>query len=265
MITRLADILVIQAIRSWLETDGRRADRLARRAPGPADRPRDRAHPPRAGAALDRGLARPRAGDVALGVRGPLHGARRRAGDALRRAVADAGRADSLQRRTPRSASSRAGSATGRRPRSPGVQARRRHPAGRGPAWRHGRSRCRSRRPGVSDRLRRGDGPRLHRVPPSARPEPRRRRRRRWRAASGSRPGAVVSVDRTFYDTFDGRLHAGRLRLVDADGRLALVDATRRGARAGRSRSAPHRIAGARPPGRSAARPRSRRSSRCAR
>ena len=35
VITRLADILVIQAIRSWIETDPGRADRLARRAAGP--------------------------------------------------------------------------------------------------------------------------------------------------------------------------------------------------------------------------------------
>ena len=40
VITRLADILVIQAIRSWMATRPGRAHRLARRAAGPADRPR---------------------------------------------------------------------------------------------------------------------------------------------------------------------------------------------------------------------------------
>ena len=49
VITRLGDILVIQAIRAWLETRPGRAHRLARRAAGPADRPRDRADPPRPG------------------------------------------------------------------------------------------------------------------------------------------------------------------------------------------------------------------------
>ena len=48
VITRLADILVIQAIRSWIEQDPAAQDGLARRAAGPADRTRHRAHPSRA-------------------------------------------------------------------------------------------------------------------------------------------------------------------------------------------------------------------------
>ena len=56
VITRLADILVIQAIRSWIATT-RAQHRLARRAARPADRPRDRADPPRSRARLDAGLA----------------------------------------------------------------------------------------------------------------------------------------------------------------------------------------------------------------
>ena len=50
VITRLGDILVIQAIRVLDRDRPGRADRLARRAPGPADRPRDLADPPRPGA-----------------------------------------------------------------------------------------------------------------------------------------------------------------------------------------------------------------------
>ena len=53
VITRLGDILVIQAIRSWIETDPGGAHGLARRAAGPPDRPRDRAHPPRPGPRVD--------------------------------------------------------------------------------------------------------------------------------------------------------------------------------------------------------------------
>ena len=69
-----------------------RAEGLAGSAPGPPDRPRHlkRSSRPRSG--LDRRLAGPRAVDVALGVRGPLHRARRRAGDELRRPLAHAGR-----------------------------------------------------------------------------------------------------------------------------------------------------------------------------
>ena len=90
VITRLADILVVQAIRSWLETDpAAQTAGWARSRTG--SRPRDRAHPPRAGAAVDRGLARARALDVALCVRCALQRAGRRAGDALRRALAHAG------------------------------------------------------------------------------------------------------------------------------------------------------------------------------
>jgi CHAD domain-containing protein len=44
--------------------------------------------------------------------------------------------------------------------------------------------------------------------------------------------GAVASIDRTFYDTADGRLHASRLRLVRENGTLAILDASREVARA---------------------------------
>ena len=75
------------------------ADRLARRAAGPADRPGDRAHPPRPGARLDRGGAGRRARHVALGLRRALHRAGRRAGDAVRHPLADARRARRLRGR----------------------------------------------------------------------------------------------------------------------------------------------------------------------
>ena len=117
VITRLGDILVIQAIRV-VDRDGpRRADRLARRAAGPADRARDRADPPRPRPRLDARVAGRRARDVALGVRRPLHRARRRAGDELRRALADARRARRAQgARAPPSPSWRTGSAIAPRP-----------------------------------------------------------------------------------------------------------------------------------------------------
>jgi CHAD domain-containing protein len=41
------------------------------------------------------------------------------------------------------------------------------------------------------------------------------------------------SAERTFYDTFDGRLHAEGLALLHTDGRLSLVDAVTYGERAG--------------------------------
>ena len=120
VITRLGDILVIQAIRSWIETDP-----AARRPAGSAPSRTAQigraiaADPPRPGAQLDRRLARRRAGDVALGLRRALHRAGRRAGDAVRHALAHAGRASArCGRRAPPSASSRAGSATAPRPRS---------------------------------------------------------------------------------------------------------------------------------------------------
>jgi len=45
--------------------------------------------------------------------------------------------------------------------------------------------------------------------------------------------GPVGTADRTFYDTFDGRLHAEGLAVVHEDGRLAAVDATTYAERAG--------------------------------
>ena len=73
VITRLADILVIQAIRSLDRARPGGADRMAGRAPRPADWPRHRARPPRSGARLDPGVAGRRGRDVALGLRGALH------------------------------------------------------------------------------------------------------------------------------------------------------------------------------------------------
>ncbi len=92
VITRLGDILVIQAIRAWIESDpaaqtgwlGALQDPQIGRAISNIHRDPARQ--------LDRRLAGPRAGDVALGVRRPLHRARRRAGDELRRPLAHAGR-----------------------------------------------------------------------------------------------------------------------------------------------------------------------------
>ncbi len=93
VITRLADILVIQASApgsrprpgpqraGWARCATRRSarrSRLMHGEPGPR---------------LDGRLARPGAGDVALVVRRPIHGARRRAGDAVRDPLAHAGRA----------------------------------------------------------------------------------------------------------------------------------------------------------------------------
>ena len=84
--------------------------------------------------AWTRRVARRRAGDVALGVRGPLHRARRRAGDALRRPLADAGR---RQRAAARSAQRSASSPTGSGidPRPPSAA-----PSSASSAWRPARS-----------------------------------------------------------------------------------------------------------------------------
>ena len=54
VITRLADILVIQAIRDVDRARPCCANRVAGRAPGPADRPRAGPHPSRPGAGVDR-------------------------------------------------------------------------------------------------------------------------------------------------------------------------------------------------------------------
>ena len=90
VVTRLADILVIQALRSWIETDpaaqtgwlGALQDRQVGRAMSLIHR-----DPARAWTVA---LARARASDVPLGPGGTVHGARGRAGDALRHALAHA-------------------------------------------------------------------------------------------------------------------------------------------------------------------------------
>jgi CHAD domain-containing protein len=51
--------------------------------------------------------------------------------------------------------------------------------------------------------------------------------------------GSSRSAERTFYDTFDGRLHAAGLALVHGDGRLALVDAVGYEERAGADHAEP--------------------------
>ncbi|CAA9575126.1 MAG: Transcriptional regulator, AraC family, partial [uncultured Thermomicrobiales bacterium] len=112
-----------------------RAERMARRAAGPAGRTGDHADPPRSGARLDRRIAGDRGRDVAVGVRGPLRRAPWRAADALRRAVADArraGLAEGGQRRARRTrAPPRLPVGGGLQP---GLQAPPGRLAGRGPA-----------------------------------------------------------------------------------------------------------------------------------
>ncbi len=92
VITRLGDILVIQAIRAWIGTDpAARTGWLGALQDPQIGRALTLIHA-RSGARLDRRLARGRAGDVALGVRRALQRARRRAGDAVRHALAHARR-----------------------------------------------------------------------------------------------------------------------------------------------------------------------------
>jgi hypothetical protein len=90
IVTRLADILVIQAIRTWLveHPESRRGwlgalndERIG---------PRHPAHPPRADARLDGRLARVLGLDVEVGLLGTIHRTCRRAGDAVPHALADA-------------------------------------------------------------------------------------------------------------------------------------------------------------------------------
>lgn len=89
--TRLSDILVIQAIRSWIDSDPG-AERMARCAQGPANRSCDLPDPAPAGPALDRRCPRPRSRDVTLGLRGPLHGTGWPARDGLPHPLAHASR-----------------------------------------------------------------------------------------------------------------------------------------------------------------------------
>ena len=55
--------------------------------------------------------------------------------------------------------------------------------------------------------------------------------------------GSTRAVDRTFYDTFDGRLHSEGMALVHEDGRIVLLDAASLAERAGRAwPAAPKRL-----------------------
>ena len=90
VLTRLADIVVIQAIRSWIENRSCRTHRVAGGPAGSADRTGRLARPPVPRARLVRGLARVRARDVPLRLRRPLHRVGRRAGHELRHALPDA-------------------------------------------------------------------------------------------------------------------------------------------------------------------------------
>ena len=76
VITRLADVLVIQAIRTWIDTAPAARTGWVGALQDQRDRPGARAHPPRPGARLDRRVARRGAGAVALGLRRPVHRAR---------------------------------------------------------------------------------------------------------------------------------------------------------------------------------------------
>ena len=89
---RLADILVIHAIRWWIDAGADDRTGLARRAARSADRPRAGADPPPAGARLDGRRPRRQRPHVALGVLGSLHGAGGRAAAALPDALAHAPR-----------------------------------------------------------------------------------------------------------------------------------------------------------------------------
>ena len=99
VITRLADILVIQAIRSWIASDPAAQTgwlgALQDKQIGHADRPR----PSRTRASMDGRVAGERGRDVPLGICRALYGAGWRASDALRRALAHACRLDVAERR----------------------------------------------------------------------------------------------------------------------------------------------------------------------
>ena len=75
--TRLADIIVVQAIRSWLEHDPAARSGWLSRAPRPSHRTGPGRDPPRPWASLDPGDAGARSGHVAFHLRGPVHRARR--------------------------------------------------------------------------------------------------------------------------------------------------------------------------------------------
>ena len=91
--TRLADVLVVQAVRAWLDSAPGGAAGLAGGAARRARRAGAHRDPPRAGEGLGRRLARARGRAVPLGVLGALHGARRRVRHAVRHRLAAAARA----------------------------------------------------------------------------------------------------------------------------------------------------------------------------
>jgi hypothetical protein len=104
MITRLSDVLVVQALRAWLESDPAAQSGWLGALRDPRDRPRDLAHPPRARPPVDPRLARRQDPDVTVGVRRTVHPACRRAGDELPDPLAYApGRRGAARRRRNRS------------------------------------------------------------------------------------------------------------------------------------------------------------------
>ena len=119
VITRLSDILVIQAIRAWIAREPEGQTGWLGASARPAHRPGDVARPPRSRAAVVGGVTGAGDGDVALGLRRPLHRARGRAGHALRDPLAHAGgtRLAPARRRAGRRAGGAAW-ATSPRPRS---------------------------------------------------------------------------------------------------------------------------------------------------
>ena len=89
--TRLADILVIQSIRAWLDAQEVTTGWLGALR-DPAARRRDHRRAPRAGPAVDRRDDGARGGDVPVRVLGTVHRGRRRARDAVRDPRPDARR-----------------------------------------------------------------------------------------------------------------------------------------------------------------------------
>ena len=99
VVSRLCDILVIQAIRAWIERDPPRPDWLARRPPRRPPRGGDRRRPPRPAPPVDRRRPRRRGGHVPVGLRRSLHRTGRRTSHAVRLPLADVPRRRAARRR----------------------------------------------------------------------------------------------------------------------------------------------------------------------